>query len=206
MRGRIRTNLRQIISASLVAFGVLYLIVQVRFAPIVDEIATMTVENKAAGAINDAIDLAIASGELDYDKLITLEKDSNGNVTALKTNMAEANRLKTGILDAISEQIEDISAESLSIPIGSVLLPEVLSGHGPRLPVRILEVASSNATFSGHFIAAGINQTRHQIIITVSIEVIVVTPNGTLRVESSTNAIVAETVIVGQVPQTFVTF
>ena len=204
MGRRFRQNLWQILAIVLICLGIFYLIAQVRFAPLVDEIATLAVENKAAGIINQAIDDAIARGDLEYHKIITLEKKANGDISALKTNMAEVNRLKTSILEAISQKIMDVSSEDISVPAGTVLLPELLSGRGPLIPVSILMVTASNATFYGKFSEAGINQTRHQITVQVEVSVTVVTPNGSFPVKIDSDAMVAETVIVGQVPQTFI--
>lgn len=204
MGRRFRQNLWQILAIVLICLGIFYLIAQVRFAPLVDEIATLAVENKAAGIINQAIDDAIARGDLEYHKIITLEKKANGDISALKTNMAEVNRLKTSILEAISQKIMDVSSEDISVPAGTVLLPELFSGRGPLIPVSILMVTASNATFYGKFSEAGINQTRHQITVQVEVSVTVVTPNGSFPVKIDSDAMVAETVIVGQVPQTFI--
>ena len=93
MGRRFRQNLWQILAIVLICLGIFSLIAQVRFAPLVDEIATLAVENKAAGIINQAIDDAIARGDLEYHKIITLEKNANGDISALKTNMAFADAM-----------------------------------------------------------------------------------------------------------------
>lgn len=201
-----RNLIRLMIAVVLISAGVFYLILEVRFAPIVEKMAAIKVDNDASTMINDAVDAAVESGEIDYDRLVYLEKDLDGNITALKTNMAEVNRLKTSILATINEKILDISTEKLSIPMGSVVFPELFSGHGPLIPVRILAIRTSNATFESRFLEAGINQTQQQIVMNISVNITVLTPAGTQEVLVETDAVVAETVIVGDVPQTFVNF
>lgn len=201
-----RNLIRLLIAVVLIGAGLFYLILEVRFAPIVEKMAAIKVDNDASSMINKAVDAAVESGEIDYDRLVYLEKDSNGNITALKTNMAEVNRLKTGILSTINQKIMDISTETLSIPLGSVVFPELFSGHGPLIPVRILAIRTSSASFESRFFEAGINQTQQQIVMKISVSITVLTPSGTQEVLVQTDAVVAETVIVGDVPQTFVTF
>lgn len=195
---------RLIVAVVLVSGGALYLVFQVRYAPIVERAAVLKVENDAAGVINNAIESVIADGKVDYNQLIFLDKDGAGNVTALKTNMAAVNQLKFEILDTVSDNILELSSEKITIPAGSVFLPELFSGWGPDIPIRLVALRASNAQFESQFSAAGINQTRHQILVSVSVDITIMTPAGTCEVPVVSNAVVAETIIVGAVPETFV--
>ena len=97
----------------------------------------------------------------------------------------------------------EISSEKLSVPLGSVLLPELFSGQGPRVPVRIVSMLTSDADFSTRFSQAGINQTLQQVTMTVTVRVTMMTPVGTETTEVSTDTVIAETVIVGTVPDSY---
>ena len=99
--------------------------------------------------------------------------------------------------------IRELSVEEIGIPIGNLFLPEFLSGKGPLLPVRVIAVSTSDAAFSSSFTEAGINQTLHRINLCISATMAVLTPAGTQSVSAETSVIVAETVIVGAVPQTY---
>ena len=90
----------------------------------------------------------------------------------------------------------------LGIPIGSFVLPELLSGRGPGIPVRILTIRNSDASFQSYFSAAGINQTIHQLIMSVSVDVSILVLGETQDVVVTSEVVVAETIIVGQVPDT----
>ena len=83
------------------------------------------VMNATSDLINDAIDQQIESGNIQYDRIVYFEKDLDGKITALKTNMSEVNRLKTDILNRINDEILEMDSSNLSIPIGSLVLPEL---------------------------------------------------------------------------------
>ena len=194
------------LGAVLLAAAVIGLIVLIRVQafPAIQEMARMRVDSTCTTTINDAINQQIAVGELDYDKLVSLDKDLNGNIAALKTNMSEVNRLKTEILDIINDKIVEQTVDELGIPLGNIFLPELLSGRGPLLPVKIISVSSSDAKFMNRFSEAGINQTLHQIVIEVILAATALTPVGTTTVQVSSQVVVAETVIVGTVPNSYI--
>lgn len=174
-----------------------------RMGPIIRELATTRVSNESSFAINRAIVRQIEENEINYDRIILLEKNAQGGISAIKTNMAEVNRLKTEVLSMVDEEVLELSVNEIGIPLGSVILPEFFSGRGPVLPVSVLSVSTSDATFESLFSQAGINQTRHQILLTVSATMAVLTPVGTQTVTADSQMIVAETVIVGAVPNTY---
>ena len=135
--------------------------------------------------------------------MVYFEKDLDGKITALKTNMSEVNRLKTAILNIINDEILALSTSDIGIPLGSLLLPELLSGRGPEIPVQILSIRNSDASFSSDFVEAGINQTLQQINMHISVDVTVLVLGRSNSFTISSQVIVAETIIVGDVPDTF---
>lgn len=167
------------------------------------ELAETQVRNSTSDLINDAIDKQIELGNIQYDRMVYFEKDLNGKITALKTNMSEVNRLKTDILDLINDEILSLDSTDLGIPIGSLILPEVFSGRGFPIPVIIHSISNSDASFSSNFTEAGINQTLQQLTMEVLIDVTVLVLGKTESFTVSSHVVVAETVIVGQVPNTF---
>ena len=130
-----------------------------RLWPVVRSLAQTQVINTASDLINDAILEQISRGQIQYDRIVYFEKDLNGRITALKTNMAEVNRLKTETLNIINDQILAEDTQALGVSLGSLILPEFFSGKGPRIPVRILAIRNSDANFDSEFTEAGINQT-----------------------------------------------
>ena len=132
-----------------------------------------------------------------------LEKDLDGRITALKTNMSEVNRLKTSTLNLINDEILAVDTADLGVPLGSLFMPEFLSGKGPSIPVQILSIRNSDAAFTSNFSQAGINQTLHQLCMHISVDVTILVLGRTNSYTISSQVVVAETIIVGQVPETF---
>ena len=167
------------------------------------ELTQTQVTNATSDLINDAIAHQIANGKIEYDRIVYFEKDLNGKITALKTNIGEVNKLKTDTLNLINDEILAHDHSQMGIPLGSLFLPELFSGKGPLIPVKILSIRNSDATFESSFTHAGINQTMHQLRMCVLVDVSVLVLGKTVRFTVSSDVVVAETVIVGAVPDTF---
>lgn len=165
-------------------------------------LAETQVKNATSDLINDAIDKQIETGNIQYDRIVYFEKDLNGRITALKTNMSEVNRLKTDTLNIINDEILALDTHDLGIPLGSLLFPEFLSGKGPHIPVHIIAIRNSDANFSSNFTEAGINQTLQQLTMNVSVDASILVLGQIAEFTISSQVVVAETVIVGQVPET----
>ena len=176
---------------------------RIKFSVSIRNLAQTQVINTTSDLINDAIDRQIEDGKIQYDRMVYFEKDLDGKITALKTNMSEVNRLKTDILNLINDEILSLSTEDLGIPIGSLIFPEFLAGRGPEIPIEILSIRNSDASFTSHFSEAGINQTLQQINMHVSVDVTVLVLGQTDSFTVTSQVIVAETVIVGDVPDTY---
>ena len=136
----------------------LFLMFRSRYRDIIRELAETQVKNTTSDLTNDAIAKQIADGIIQYDRIVFFEKDLDGRITALKTNMSEVNRLKTDILNIINDEILALDTSDIGIPLGSLFFPEVFSGKGPAIPVHILSIRNSDATFSSNFAQAGINR------------------------------------------------
>jgi sporulation protein YunB len=174
-----------------------------RYRDVIRELAETQVKNTTSDLTNDAIAKQIADGIIQYDRIVFFEKDLDGRITALKTNMSEINRLKTDILNIINDEILALDTSDIGIPLGSLFLPELLSGKGPAIPVHILSIRNSDASFASNFVQAGINQTLHQLIMVVSVDVAILVLGQTGSFTITSEVAVAETVIVGAVPNTF---
>lgn len=187
----------------LVLAAVTLVFFRVRYRDAIQSLAQTQVINSTSDLINDAIDKQIDNGNIQYDRIVYFEKDLDGRITALKTNMTEVNRLKTSILNLINDEILALDTSDISISLGSLILPELFSGRGPGIPVQILSIRNSDASFKSYFTEAGINQTLQQLTMEVSVDVAVLVLGKTESFTVTSQVVVAETVIVGQVPDTF---
>ena len=182
---------------------ILLLSLRGKYRYVISDLAKTSVMNTTSDLTNDAIARQIATGNIAYDRIVFFEKDLEGRITALKTNMSEVNQLKTDILNIINDEILALDSSDIGIPIGSLFLPELFSGKGPAIPVHILSIRNSDANFVSSFSQAGINQTLHRLNMEVSIDVAVLVLGETSSFTMSSEVVVAETIVVGQVPQTY---
>ena len=204
MNRKTRNRIRIFAAVVIVAVFALGLFLRFSVAPLIRELAKARVANRASYIINESIETLLRDGDVDYETIVLLEKDSYGNVTALKTNMNEINRLKTQILSVVDTMLLDLDINEIGLPLGSLILPELFSGTGPKLPVKVMSISTSDAEFRNSFSEAGINQSLQQIMMDVIITMTILTPVGTETVTASSEVVIAETVIVGSVPQSYV--
>lgn len=174
--------------------------------PILTSLATARVSNTVNRIVVAAVNEAIASGDIDYGTLVTFEKDLEGRITALRSNMAEVNRLQNKIADDILARLSEVSTSELRIPLGTLTGSALLAGRGPSLAVRMQAVGSTTASFRDAFTSAGINQTRHQILLDVDVYMSILLPGFSTYTKVANEITVAETVIVGSVPQSYTYF
>ena len=176
---------------------------RVRMDPVLSSLAKSKAAAETSRLITQAVTRKISQGDLSYERLICFEKDFEGRVTALKTNMQQVNLLKGSILRELNRDIMKIDQGKIGIPLGDLIFPELFSGIGPNIPVRILSVRRSGADFTSDFTQAGINQTLHRLRMQVKVEGTILVLGKIQTFSASGSVLVAETVIVGQVPHTF---
>lgn len=174
--------------------------------PMLVKLATARCSNTVNRIVVAAVNDAVESGRLEYGKLVRFDKDSDGHVTALSSNMAEFNRLQTAVADDVLARLGQVSASELAVPLGTLTGSPLLAGRGPKLTVKMETVGTAAARFRDKFTAAGINQTKHQILLDVDVHVTILLPGITTYTKVSNEVSVAETVIVGSVPQTYTYF
>lgn len=152
--------------------------------------------------VNDTVSRKLADSDYGYDYFVSLEFDNDGRVVAVRTNMARINALSAELLSDIVEAAEG-GQMRLSIPVGNILGSSLLLGKGPEIPVDITSLTSSRVEFKNELFASGINQTKHQIKLNVIVNVDVILPWKTVSTDVVSEVLIAETVIVGDVPQTY---
>ena len=202
MRRIVRSIIRTIAILIIISV-ILLLFFRYKFNTPVMELAQTQVMNATSDLINDAIDAQIQAGDIQYDRIVYFEKDLDGRITALKTNMSEVNQLKTNTLNLINDEILALDQSEIGIPLGNLFLPELFSGRGTAIPVQIIAIRNSDAYFSSDFSQAGINQTLHKLNMCVLVDVSVLVLGQTTSFTVSGEVVVAETIIVGDVPDTF---
>ena len=182
-----------LVCAALIALAVTAM---TQLRPILTSLATARVSNAVTRVVNTSVNETLYDAGVDYDRLISLEKDNEGHITAVKSNMAEFNRLQSAVLADVLQRLSEVSTRELAIPLGSLTGSPLLAGRGPLLHIKMQSVGSS----------AGINQTRHEIRLVVDVYVSVLLPGFSTVTKVTNRCAVAETVIVGSVPDTYTYF
>jgi sporulation protein YunB len=174
-----------------------------RVKPIVAVLAKAEAREYVVRAINDAVETEVSGGKLRYGELVTLEKDSNGAITALVTDMAKINVLQSRISNQVATNIVNVISSKMSVPLGDAVGGILFAGRGPRVPIKVESVTDVRTQFVNDFSSGGINQTRHKITLSVTADIVILIPGGRTSAVVASDVAVAETVIVGNVPNVY---
>ena len=155
--------------------------------------------------VNAAITQVLQEGDYDADWFVSFEKNEAGEVTAISSNMTHINALSALLLDRVIGLTGNRNL-TVSIPAGNLTGLSLLMGRGPGIPVEIMVLTSSHVEFRNNIVTAGINQTKHQISLLVIVDIDVLVPWGTESAQICTELLIADTVVVGQVPETYLNF
>lgn len=186
----------------LIALGTAWLCVSIlesRLRPMVVMVAQAQTQTIVTKTIEDCVVRELEG--VSYGQLVHMEQDAQGNVIALTTDMAAMNTLRARLLEAVLEELEGLDVSQIHIPLGSLVDLDILWGLGPELKVHAMTVGTVEGEFESSFSSAGVNQTLHRIELVLHIPLTLMLPAGAVETNCDTRLCVAETVIVGQVPQ-----
>ena len=166
------------------------------------QIAVSDASDIVTQQINNAVAEIMAEGNYVGDYFVTFEKTAAGEVTAISSNMAKINALSAEILDRVVGATENHTLTVRS-PAGNLTGVSLLMGRGPDVPVQIIVLTSSRVEFNNSIVTAGINQTKHQINLEVIVDIDILIPWESQSAQVVTEVMIADTVIVGKVPETY---
>ncbi len=164
-------------------------------------LAEAQLKNHLTQAANRSLTQTLAEESISYSDMVKLQ--ATEGVSTLVTDTSALNRLRSIVLDDVVGQLETLDNHSLSVPLGALTGIDLLSAIGPKLPVRIVSAASADGHYRNDFIDAGINQTLHRIMLDISIDAKLLLPGGVVKLTVTAPICVSETIIIGQVPQTY---
>ena len=180
---------------------VLVILLDQQLRPIILSITTNQARIKSVDTINSAVTKELSEHGVSYNDLISVERNDSGEVLSITTNMVKMNELKAAIITNVQKQLGDDNQMNMGVPLGTLLGNDLLHGWGPNVPLRLTLSGNVNADFKSSFESAGINQTKHQIYLNIHTSVYSLIPGFNSTTDVETNVPVAETIIVGQVPQ-----
>ena len=201
-RVRRKKWMRRMLLAALLLTALLLLIDQ-NFRPIVFSLAEARCAAMATRALNGALTEALDGG-INYEDLMNVRMDEKGQVALLSANTMRMNLLADRAGDAALRKLEAVSNQQVSVPLGAALGMTLLAGSGPGIPISIVPIGSVQTNFETEFEACGINQTRHKVFLQLSASIRIVIPTGAKTTNVTANMLVAESIIVGKVPENFV--
>lgn len=186
-----------VVAASVIA------LLENKLRPVVAEIAAAQAQNKMTSVVENTVTADLAARQVSYVDFVTIQRDEGGAITALTTDMARMNLLRSELTAAILETLEGVDVSDVQVPLGSLFDLEPLWAKGPALKAKAMTVGTVRAEFDSQFTSAGVNQTLHRIWLEVDVPMTLLLPGGEVETALHTRLCVAETVIVGKVPDTY---
>ncbi len=177
--------------------------VNCQLRPMLETVAANQAVNLMTKAIDRAVDDCLTQSGMGYNDFVTVVTDDSGKVTSLTGNTAAASRFRRQVTEAVIDAIQGLDEKDLGVPLGNLTGQLLLSGVGPSVRVKVYSVGSVTANYSNSFTAAGVNQTHHQINLSIDAAVNLFLPGEVFPVNLSSTVCVAETVIVGETPDTY---
>ena len=166
-------------------------------------LADARAEQRALQQISLALD-EVMHKSLDYEDFVDVHYDAEGEASMLSANTILMNRIAADAATAAQENIDTLAQEGIALPLGSAIGSGIFSGKGPRLRFEILPVGTVKTAFVTEFESAGINQTRHKISLEATASVRIVLPSGARTVSVRASALMAESILIGDVPQSYI--
>lgn len=148
----------------------------------------------------------IVMREHSYDELFTIEKDNNGNITMLKSNVIPINEIISDVANKIQEELNKKGRENIEIALGSFTGFKLLAGRGPGVKIRISSIGDVETDLKSEFTAQGINQTLHRVYLQVKCNVNILTPFDNISRDIANQVLLLENVIVGNIPSSYYNF
>lgn len=185
----------------LVIYG--FYVVDKSIKPIVLAMSEVEARMIATQAINDAVKEKIKD-DIKYKDLIDISYDKDGKVTAMQANTILMNNIASEVALEVQNKMEDVSVSSIKIPLGNAFKSQILSQYGPQINVDLMPQGSVKVDFETKFEQSGINQTIHRVYLTIQAQVRIVIPLGADTAKITSTVPIAETIIIGDVPQSFI--
>lgn len=169
--------------------------------PIIDELCIDQAKNIATKISNE--EATVVMDKYCYDDLITIIRDNDGNIKILKTNTKNINQIMSDIPVSMLDKFKQSENANISLHLGSILGTKIFSATGPKINIRIANVGNVDTKLKSEFISQGINQTLHRIYLELNCEVTILTPYDTIKQKIDNQVLIAESVIVGDVPYSY---
>ena len=168
-------------------------------------VAQSQMEQVASEAIHYAIsDSAIQSDK--YGELVNICRDAEGSIESLTLNSHAVNKIKSDISLGVLEYLDNPENYIVKVPVGNFFSSEFVWGMGPKIKFKIVPLNATEIDFESKFVPAGINQVLHTVNVKVNVRIMALLPGFEEISEVTSSAVISESVIIGDVPQTYLDF
>jgi sporulation protein YunB len=169
--------------------------------PTVIAVANAEMRSKSMEIINTAI-LEEYSKQFKYEDVINVEKDREGNITLLKADTLKMNKIANDVALNSQKELKKLGSHGIKVPIGYIFQNNILASIGPSVAVNMEPIGYIETRYQSEFESAGINQTRHKIYVQVYAKLKIIIPMKNDDIEVKSEVPIAETIIIGKVPDT----
>ncbi|SNX52818.1 sporulation protein YunB [Thermoanaerobacterium sp. RBIITD] len=187
----------------LLTISIMYSFVAYRLRPALLAASETVAQDVAVKSINKSINEKVLKG-IEYKDLISVRTDKNGKVSMLQANTIEMNLLSTKITQDVQDNLNNIGSVYVKLPLGALISKDIFASTGPRVKVGLMPIGVVNVDFQSSFEPAGINQTRHIIYLYIKANIQIIAPLVSDKIQVSTHMPVADSIIVGDVPGSYV--
>lgn len=141
--------------------------------------------------------------QYNYNEIFNIQTDDKGNIQMISANIFKINEITSNASTYIQQAIDNEEKAKLKIPLGSFTGIKILAGMGPNITLKISSDGKVDTELKSEFIAKGINQTLHRIYLQIDCEINILTPFETIKEKTSNQLLLAENVLMGQIPETY---
>ncbi len=203
INGTIKKRIGKWLIISAILMIALIIVFDMAVRPVFEETCAYQCRAIAEDAINKAVLRMLEDEEISYESIVTVKYGQNGSISSIESNIVAMNTIKALSSKKINEAIEGIGEERVGVSLGTASGIEFLYGQGPVMTMGLVPVGHAETQFKSRFVSQGINQTLHSVYMEINAEIAAVAPWFTVSANVSTDIVIAETVIVGNIPENY---
>lgn len=181
----------------------IFLFIDYNINPAIITFSQAKIQAIAITSLSDAVKKTLGTN-VKYTDFVNVLTDKDGNVAMIQANTMKMNDLASQVSDMAQETIQSKGDQGIDIPLGTITGSKLLAGMGPKIRVKIISFPAVSTDFDSELESSGINQTRHKIFLTLRARIRIAIPLNTADIDIDTRVPVTETIIVGDVPQTYI--
>lgn len=187
----------------IVPIGVLFIMAEIRISNVRKELISYAARNAASAAATAGVENSLDTDKVRYADLIKFCRDQSGNIVSVTTDAYYLNKIGNNIGDEIDKHINQMKSYIIKIPFSVLFSEQLINGRGPKMPLVFVMTGITTTDFENEFTAAGVNQTHHRIMMSITVNTYVIHSGNVTVVPYKTNVCIAESIVVGITPQTF---